>query len=197
MRTVEERIGARLARAHKGGLASIYLWNPSASEITAFSDSSDLVEWGDEGERLRNGSLQMLGETLDEETGLSFLKLAVGIDKQGALVAFALIDDNSDERGRELITLAAIEGQGFGSALLVAAGAGAHSGALIEEDTELVLYSDPGVESYYDKMGLEGKDGWRRWGSERCANMGALLSAAGIEVYEQAPVGIAKAIEIG
>jgi hypothetical protein len=179
MKKLEERLGARLVRARKGGLSGIYLWSPSASEVVAFGAASEVGDWDEEGRRMRSSSLQMLEESLTEETGVSFLKLVVGVDEMGAVLAFALLDDDSDDHGRELITLAALEGNGFGSALLAAAGAKAGA--------ELVLYSDPGVEGYYDKMGMEGADGWRRWGEERCASLGAMLEAAGLVVYEHSP----------
>ena len=181
MKTTEQRIRSRVQKARRNGLTGIYVWSPWRGEINAFAAASAQGEWSAEGERLRMSTLEMLGESLSEEGGASWLKLAVGMSEAGQVVAFGLLDEDSVEHGFELITLAAQEGKGFGSALLAAVAQRVGGG-------ELFLNAGPSAEGYYDLMGLEGADGWRSLPGEICQTVGKLLNEVGITIQEQAPV---------
>ena len=176
---VERKIAGRLAQAGRNGLAGIHFWAPSAEELAAFSQALQGTELSPEGWRLHKESVAMLEESINDAEGRAWLKLAAAVDAGGRVLAFALVDDGSDEHGFEVITLAAEEGKGFGSALLAALGRQAGG--------ELYLDSEAAADEFYDAMGMQEGDGWRLWGREDCAKAALLLEQSGITIFSQAP----------
>ena len=161
-------------------------------EVLAFESASNHGDWSQEGERLRQASLEMLQESLEGVANgdRSNWVLLAGMDHSGRLVAFGLLDENNDAHGFELTVLAAEEGNGFGTALMAEA-------ALRAGGQEMVVVTEMEAEAFYGAMGLQEHEDWWLWAAEDCAKAGAWMAQSQIERHETAPAWIGPEVGVG
>ena len=183
-------LAASLAAARLGGLQQVYFWHPTAAELAVWETRGEGMGWEPGAARLFEETVEMLKESLvgEEEGAPSWFELACAVGSRGEMLGFALLDANSDAHGFEMITLGAIPGHGYGSALLasVAQRAGAQ---------DLFLTEDVESEGFYNALGLRRAldwDGGRVWPVAACVSAAADFAASGIANLEGVP-GLAAA----